>query len=59
MWIQVSCDSKSEVQRMCKIWLTQSPQSIAGIELLKIAGFIHENSGREQWGYWMMPNSPA
>jgi len=42
------------IQRMCKIWLTQSPQSLAGIDLLKIVHRLHEISDREQWGYWVV-----
>lgn len=42
------------IQRMCKIWLTQTPQSLAGVELLKIVRVLHFVNDKEQWGYWIV-----
>jgi hypothetical protein len=42
------------IQRMCKIWLTQNPQSFAGLELLNIILTLHEINDRDQWGYWIV-----
>lgn len=42
------------IQRMCKIWLTQNPQSSAGLELLNIIRILHKINDREQWGYWIV-----
>lgn len=42
------------IQRMCKIWLTQSPQSDAGMDLLKITRVLHDIRDRDQWGYWIV-----
>lgn len=42
------------VQRMCRIWLTQRPQSQAGIDLRRIVNTLHLIENREQWGYWVV-----
>lgn len=42
------------IQRMCRIWLTQTPQSQAGIELLRIVHVLHNISNWDQWGYWIV-----
>lgn len=42
------------IQRMCRIWLTQHPQSQAGLELRTIVNKLHLISNREQWGYWVV-----
>ncbi len=42
------------IQRMCKIWLTQSPQTEAGKELLNIVHSLHAISNKDQWGYWIV-----
>ncbi len=42
------------IQRLCKIWLTQTPQRLAGIELLKIVRVLHFVNDKEQWGYWIV-----
>jgi transposase-like protein len=42
------------IQRMCKIWLTQNPQSFAGLELLNMIRTLHKINDREQWGYWIV-----
>jgi len=42
------------VQRMCRIWLTMNPKSIAGIELRAIINQLHKIENNEQWGYWVV-----
>ncbi len=42
------------VQRMCRIWLTSQPQSLAGYELLTIINKIHRIESTHQWGYWIV-----
>jgi len=42
------------VQRMCRIWLTTNPKSLAGIELRTIVNRLHKIENREQWGYWVV-----
>jgi hypothetical protein len=42
------------IQRQTKIWLTQDPKSIAGIDLRAIINRIHTIKDREQWGYWVV-----
>jgi hypothetical protein len=42
------------VQRMCRIWLTTNPKSLAGIELRAIVNRLHKIENREQWGYWVV-----
>jgi len=42
------------IQRMCKIWLTTRPQSLAGTDLRRIVGRLHRIENREDWGYWVV-----
>jgi len=42
------------IQRMCRIWLTQQPQSIAGLELKRIVSKLHTIENREEWGNWVV-----
>jgi hypothetical protein len=42
------------VQRMCRIWLTSRPKSIAAFELRQIVGRLHCIKDRQQWGYWIV-----
>jgi hypothetical protein len=42
------------VQRMCLIWLTRRPQSLAGFELRRIISQLHKIKTREDWGYWIV-----
>ncbi|MFN8432369.1 MAG: transposase [Spirosomataceae bacterium] len=41
------------IQRMARIWLTKSPLSLAGLELLKITQVIHRIETIEQKLYWL------
>jgi hypothetical protein len=41
------------IQRMARIWLTKSPQSAAGIELLKLTQVIHAIRTSDQKLYWL------
>jgi hypothetical protein len=42
------------IQRMCRIWLTQQPQSQAGLELRQIVSKLHLIENHHQWGYWVV-----
>lgn len=42
------------IQRMCKIWLTAYPKSLAGSELRSIINGLHKIDTREKWGYWVV-----
>lgn len=42
------------IQRMCRIWLTSRPQSLAGLELLAVINKIHLIETTHQWGYWVV-----
>lgn len=42
------------IQRMCRIWLTQRPQSQAGYELRQIISVLHLIETKDQWAYWVM-----
>ncbi len=42
------------IQRMCRIWLTKSPQSPEGVELRRIVSTLHTIQNRDQWGYWVV-----
>lgn len=42
------------VQRMCRIWLTMNPKSIAGMELRTIINQLHKIENKEQWGNWVV-----
>ena len=42
------------IQRMCRIWLTSQPKSIAAYELRNIVGGLHCIKDRQQWGYWIV-----
>jgi len=42
------------VQRMCRIWLTQHPKSIPGLELRTIISKMHTIKNRNEWGYWIV-----
>lgn len=42
------------VQRMCRIWLTMNPKSVAGLELRYIVNQMHKIANKEQWGYWIV-----
>ena len=42
------------IQRMCRIWLTMRPKSIAGIELRQIVNRLHTIADREQKDYWLV-----
>ena len=41
------------IQRMSRIWLTKTPKSLAGLELLKLTGQIHRITTHEQKNYWL------
>ena len=42
------------IQRMCRIWLTQHPQTEAGIELRKIVSRLHLINSTLQRNYWIV-----
>lgn len=42
------------IQRMCRIWLTQRPQSQAGIELRHIVSILHLVETKDQWACWIV-----
>ena len=42
------------IQRMCLLWLTTRPQSLAGFELRRIVGRVHLIKNRQDWGYWIV-----
>lgn len=42
------------IQRMCRIWLSSRPKSIAGYELKKIVGVLHKIKNQDDWGYWIV-----
>jgi hypothetical protein len=42
------------VQRMCRIWLSGKPKSIAGQELRKIISTIHWIKTKQQLSYWLL-----
>ncbi len=42
------------IQRMCRIWLTSRPKSLAAIELRIIVNGLHIIKDRRQWGHWVV-----
>lgn len=42
------------IQRMCKIWLTMRPQSLAGVELRRIVSRLHLISTTDERDYWLV-----
>lgn len=42
------------IQRMCRIWLTMSPKTIAGIELRKIISTLHKIRTPLEKDYWLV-----
>lgn len=42
------------IQRMCRIWLTMRPKSLAGNDLRSIVNRIHTIKSTEQRDYWMV-----
>lgn len=42
------------IQRMCRIWLTMRPKSLAGFDLKQIISKLHTINTKEDWGYWVV-----
>lgn len=42
------------IQRMCRIWLTMRPKSLAGVDLRAIVNRIHTIKNADQRDYWMV-----